>query len=581
MTHCATPGPSVTIANPKIAQDSAVPDRMERLDRMLLLGLLAVTLRGRLWVALTDFHNLIAFDILNDDAFYYFKIAENLVHGRGFTFDGVTPTNSFHPLYLLLVVISTMLGGESRLLPIYIAGVLMSLLAVLTGYLLYRFLAMRGSARAGLAALALWTVSPYFIAYSINGLETQLAMAAAVAVLHVYLRDLAVPTPPTVKQAAGFGALCGVAMLARSDLAVLIVVLLGDQLWRRRTQHVSQTLRSAVPVLTAALLVWLPWGLVSHASSGAWLPRSGAASALIARNIGWFNLDGVLFTSPADNPYFDVDAPPLAWSGELLDKMLFLALHEMPLLAPLRAHQPFSMWPHVADFHPLRTPWPWLLLVTGWLCLWRWWRPRIAPAPQAAWGPLLGIYLVLFALSYVWLAPAHWYFGRYNCVPVLLMTLWMLEWAQRQLALASRGARVLATLLLCAVLLIELHLDRYYLAVRSAPPRLAGFLDGWQHALPHLDPTAKIGAFQAGTISYFSGLDIVNLDGKVNRDAYRALKDQRLHEYIAAAGIVYIADWDWMVEALCGRYVGAAHFKLEEIYRHDQQWLVYRVHAGP
>lgn len=563
------------------AQDRPVPDTMERRERALLLALLAATLGGRLWIALADFRNLIAFDILNDDAFYYFKIAENLVHGRGFTFDGATPTNSFHPLQLLLVVTATVLGAGSRLAPLYITGALMSVLAVLSGWLIYRFLAQRGSVRAGLAALALWAVSPYFIAYSINGLETQLALAAAVALLHVYLRDFTAATPASTRQSALLGALCGVALLARSDLALLVVVLLADQLWRRRRFGMLDTARRAVPVLAAALALWLPWGLVSHATSGAWLPQSGAASSLIARNIGWFNLDDVLFTAPADNPFFDVDAPPLAWYGELLDKMLFLALHELPLLAPLRAHQAFSMWPHVVDFHPLRHPWPWLALLGIALGLWCW-RPARADAGRPApWGALLAIYLAVHAGAYLALAPVHWYFGRYNATPLLLATLWMLEWARCRLATAACGAHVLAAVALAAVLLTELHLDRYFLAVRNAPPRVAGFLDGWQHALPMLDTSRRIGAFQAGTISYFSGLDIVNLDGKVNRDAYAALKSQRLHEYIASADITYIADWDWMVEALCTRHVGAADFKLQEIYRRDHQWLVYRVSTAP
>jgi hypothetical protein len=43
----------------------------------------------------------------NDDSFFYLKIADNLADGKGSTFDGVNPTNGYHPLYLgLLAAVS-------------------------------------------------------------------------------------------------------------------------------------------------------------------------------------------------------------------------------------------------------------------------------------------------------------------------------------------------------------------------------------------------------------------------------------------------------------------------------------------
>ena len=40
---------------------------------------------------------------LSDDAFYYFQVAQNLAAGQGPTFDGLTRTTGFHPLYALLL----------------------------------------------------------------------------------------------------------------------------------------------------------------------------------------------------------------------------------------------------------------------------------------------------------------------------------------------------------------------------------------------------------------------------------------------------------------------------------------------
>ena len=38
-----------------------------------------------------------------DDSYYYLQIARHLAAGDGFTFDGLNPTNGFHPLWLLLL----------------------------------------------------------------------------------------------------------------------------------------------------------------------------------------------------------------------------------------------------------------------------------------------------------------------------------------------------------------------------------------------------------------------------------------------------------------------------------------------
>ena len=37
--------------------------------------------------------------LVEDDAFYYFKIARNAAHGHWFTFDTINKTNGFHPLW--------------------------------------------------------------------------------------------------------------------------------------------------------------------------------------------------------------------------------------------------------------------------------------------------------------------------------------------------------------------------------------------------------------------------------------------------------------------------------------------------
>lgn len=49
----------------------------------------------------------------DDDAFYYFKVAENIVAGYGSTFNGIHQTNGYHPLWMILLVFLDWLAEKS------------------------------------------------------------------------------------------------------------------------------------------------------------------------------------------------------------------------------------------------------------------------------------------------------------------------------------------------------------------------------------------------------------------------------------------------------------------------------------
>ena len=81
---------------------------MQAAGRLAFLLFLAAVLG---YGASLAYYTLISFDVVNlrrdvffDDAFYYFEIAKNLAAGKFSTFDGgITRTNGYHPVWLLLV----------------------------------------------------------------------------------------------------------------------------------------------------------------------------------------------------------------------------------------------------------------------------------------------------------------------------------------------------------------------------------------------------------------------------------------------------------------------------------------------
>ena len=80
--------------------------------------------------------------------------------------------------------------------------------------------------------------------------------------------------------------------------------------------------------------------------------------------------------------------------------------------------------------------------------------------------------------------------------------------------------------------------------------------DDWVLRLPHrqnmlsaarwleanTDEEARIGSYNAGILGYFSDRTVVNLDGVVNEDAYRARRDGKTVEYVCGNQIDYVVD---------------------------------------
>jgi hypothetical protein len=148
-----------------------------------------------------------------DDSFYYLQIARNVARGLGPTFDGVEPTNGFHPLWL------APFAALARALPGAGPGALMR--AALT-------------AQVGLVALGTWALArarwarPRDVALAtalafahsdaakvaVNGLESALLYAALAAAASWGSGAAALAGG---RRAAGAGAAWAAALLARSD----------------------------------------------------------------------------------------------------------------------------------------------------------------------------------------------------------------------------------------------------------------------------------------------------------------------------------------------------------------------------
>jgi hypothetical protein len=191
--------------------------------------LVAVVLGVHLYAALSEAHNFPNKWFTRDDAFYYFKVAQNITEGHGITFDGINPTNGYHPLWLLVCIPIFALARFDLILPLRILVMVMAGLSAATGVLLYRLGRRTLSEFAGILIASFWTFNLY-----IHNTITQLGLESGITifamVLFLYLlqsferRWRTEPVSP--KQITNL-ALAGIFLLFSRLDTVFLVTLIG------------------------------------------------------------------------------------------------------------------------------------------------------------------------------------------------------------------------------------------------------------------------------------------------------------------------------------------------------------------
>jgi hypothetical protein len=262
---------------PKRWTASLLTDRRAWLVRGApLVALLGCALAWRLHTALrllTEPHAT----SLPDDAFYDFGIARHLALGDGPTFDGFTPTNGFHPLWVaLLVPIWRFAPPMDRLGPVHATMMLGAVLDVASLVVLWRLCRTRlaFSLNATIIAVGWLALNPFQVMIATCGLEAPLAQLLLLLLLDEELATRWRPAPRL-----RWSVLAGLALLARVDLVILVVVLLFARL-RRCTPSVaslSANARNSAVALGAALALYSPWVVYSRFTTGRWIQSSAVA----------------------------------------------------------------------------------------------------------------------------------------------------------------------------------------------------------------------------------------------------------------------------------------------------------------
>ncbi|MEN8209518.1 MAG: hypothetical protein ABFR50_09740, partial [Candidatus Fermentibacteria bacterium] len=128
---------------------------------------------------------------LVDDGYYYLEIARNIAGGSGFTFDGLNPTNGFHPLWQIMLVPIFLITGSLTLAAVAVT-MLQSLLFAATGFMIYRILIeITKKISLSIAGAVFWLFNFWFWSKgALSGMETGLLTLCFSMSLFLFARSL-------------------------------------------------------------------------------------------------------------------------------------------------------------------------------------------------------------------------------------------------------------------------------------------------------------------------------------------------------------------------------------------------------
>ena len=158
---------------------------------------------------------------VEDDFYYYLKVAKNVAAGLDSTFDGITRTNGYHPLYFVVLVFISKFAAS--LVGIFRGLWLLWVVAAAATFLSARKLLERPGTGPFLTnALALVFLIPCVHIFC-RGMEVTLTLPLGLGLLLAFRSQ---PANWTFRRSVGIGLLAALTVLSRLDAVFLVLLLL-------------------------------------------------------------------------------------------------------------------------------------------------------------------------------------------------------------------------------------------------------------------------------------------------------------------------------------------------------------------
>ena len=441
---------------------------------------------------------------LKDDCFYYLKTANNIALGLGSTFDGINQTNGYHPLWMLNLIPVYWLFPHSPIIALRVVLIITAMYHSAAAFILYCIIARNHGLLLGAFLSLAWALSPFVLRIDLSGMEAALyTLLLTILIYFITTRfkdnqgNWIIPSDHT-KDGITLGLLMALCILARLDaififISILLVMSISFITQRRPIRDFSIALMLFIPV---ALLVGL-YLLFNLVTFGHLYPISG----IIKRPD--------ISTSISDL------IVQLLWPIEpiyrRINSFLFIFITVFTILSTFIVMISYQVRKFI-------------------IYVWK--------RYDWLWFGVIQIYAYM-SLSKAFIL--NWYY-----VPIILLptvaSADLISLISKDISFQRRARGILLIVSLAFFTVI-------YSIIASSEfnPHKNDVTYETMHAAQWVKnnlPEGAIGAaWNAGILSYFSGRQIINLDGLVNSYAYyEAMRQGRGPQFVVRQGAKYVFD---------------------------------------
>ena len=481
-----------------------------------------------------------------DDTYISLFLAEQIGEGIGPLY-GDNYTNGFQPLYVFLCAPFYMLFDSDKITPLYAALILLLIFDCLSLVVLMKTTDLLVHNKyANILTGIFWVSSPYVLLTSMNGLETIISFFFIISSFYYFYKYRNIIEDGSgFKQLMLLGVLCGFSVFSRIDnsilAAVILLFIIIDKY--RNKKNIKELFFSALIFLLSATVIVLPWLIYSYLYTGELFQSSG---------------EGVRFQNLSLKNHFTLFSPEQA--EVILYGIRIILIKNLSLI-----------------------------LISG-ICLLilllRFRKSSVHKLKQRLHDvlPIITFCLLLFS-SYVLYIYGMWFFKRYFFPFVFLFVILLSVLIDMVLTSIASRKSACALVVFFSVTILFINLTRndskeVFLNNNSN----SGYMTIGKWVSDNFEDRTVIGSMQSGAMSYFAeNLEVINLDGVVNKDALTAAKNKRLLDYVREMKIEYIIGWDANIDFLIRESAGlkkedlTKEFTITGFKTWDREWSVYKV----
>ncbi|MFH1727574.1 MAG: hypothetical protein ABIA04_04065 [Pseudomonadota bacterium] len=442
----------------------------------------------------------------SEDAYYALIVSKNIINGNGISADGITLTNGFQPLWVLIATIPYLIFTTDfwQITSILFIGILfwflsaaifLKIIKELLGYEIKKNNIKTFYALAFFLFLTDIKIQEYFF----NGLETGLYCFMFLFFVYLWIKHW-IPILNSknikIKYAFEIGLYSGVLFWCRNDSVFIIGISFAFYFYYLLKLKIQLTKVIFTSLIMSIVTIFIssPWLLYNIFLTGSIVPQGGLATnsgpylfpfGIDKLSEGWIQM-AKLIISPI---------LPIGWSGYsiffylsffILFIILYFSKKQINMLS--RSNRCFLIFMSLATF-------------------------------------LLASYYFLFS-------GATWMFQRYF-MPVKI--LFQIFWCFTLLSFLTRFKHLSKTIVF--VLIFALFFwSSYHTAKRNKyPERYMSEELKFISKLLEKEEYSKIGMFESGRLGYAYPNNIINLDGKVNKEALKAISEEKFDDYLSKA----------------------------------------------